>query len=550
MAGHYTLSGEFRLLTETIGTIYNSGISNIELSSDAVKNHGVLMLSGERQSYKGTIYVRSLDEDGEINVQDFIERLGGGDGGGGVPYTLPTMNTTLKGGAMVGTGLAMSGDSIGIADSYIPSAYVTRISDGARITITDHNGTTKADVDDGAMPTITSSSITGGVKWVITSGSGTDSVEIYNGKSPTVTSESITGGNKLKIKDSLGYTTINIMNGTSASISSSSITGGYRIVLSDAEGNDTINLMNGTAPTVTSESISGGHNLIIHDAVGYTTIPVLDGVSPTISSSTITGGNRITIKDADSTDTVDIMNGSAPTITTASISGGNKLTIKDAVGYTTISIMDGASASIAADSISGGHRVTLSDADGSDTIDVKDGVSPTITSESISGGHNIIIHDTTGYTTVAVMDGVATGAADVSLSNLAQAGEDHYLNSDFTIIYPNGGTAASPATIAANSRYVESNPFPGYYVACTIEALYNSQWGPIPFPEITAGGTLAGTACGQLNDDSIIIQTAQTLPLCVNGSSYGDLFGRTGSSVEVPTPMVRVKVRKIGKIPA
>src|SRR5690606_10026006 len=35
---------------------------------------------------------------------------------------------------------------------------------------------------------------------------------------------------------------------------------------------------------------------------------------------------------------------------------------------------------------------------------------------------------------------------------------------DFAIIYPNGGSAGSPANVTLNSRYVESNPFPGHSV--------------------------------------------------------------------------------------
>ena len=108
MAGHYTLTGDFQLISEEQGTLYNVGISDIELSSDATKGQGVILRTGETQAFKGTIYARSYDESGSLNVQNFIELPGGGDGGGGgggTPYTLPTMSQNVKGGAMVGAGL-------------------------------------------------------------------------------------------------------------------------------------------------------------------------------------------------------------------------------------------------------------------------------------------------------------------------------------------------------------------------------------------------------------------------------------------------------------
>lgn len=47
---------------------------------------------------------------------------------------------------------------------------------------------------------------------------------------------------------------------------------------------------------------------------------------------------------------------------------------------------------------------------------------------------------------------------------------------DFTIIYPNGGSEGSPANVAANTLYVEDNPFPGHHVIVVPELLVGGEW--------------------------------------------------------------------------
>ena len=67
--------------------------------------------------------------------------------------------------------------------------------------------------------------------------------------------------------------------------------------------------------------------------------------------------------------------------------------------------------------------------------------------------------------------------ANTDLSNLTATGENHFLERDFAIIYPNGGSESNPANVTNNSRYVETNPFPGYVVDCAVEIKQGDKWG-------------------------------------------------------------------------
>jgi microcystin-dependent protein len=136
------------------------------------------------------------------------------------------------------------------------------------------------------------------------------------------------------------------------------------------------------------------------------------------------------------------------------------------------------------------------------------------------------------------------GKATRSLDNLSADGENHFLDNDFTIIYPNGGSEDSPANVTINSRYVESNPFPGYRVNCLAELLINSKWGGAGDFIYTNDGQ--GSKALQLNDDTIVLQTGGAA-LTNQSVHTGNPFGIT-SAVTGPTPC-RIKVWKVGKIP-
>lgn len=96
---------------------------------------------------------------------------------------------------------------------------------------------------------------------------------------------------------------------------------------------------------------------------------------------------------------------------------------------------------------------------------------------------------------------------------------------DFTIIYPNGGSEGSPATIVNNTRYVESNPFSGNKIVCIPEVFFNSVWAD---PGWFDSSGAQGVRCGQVGDD-IIIQTGSTNVVGQSQRS-GGLSGTTSAS--------------------
>lgn len=81
MANQYTLDNDFAAIAEPQGTLYNVGDSAIELAdADTVpKGQGILLMTGERRTFAGTLYARSMDASGLLNVSDFTEAAGGGD---------------------------------------------------------------------------------------------------------------------------------------------------------------------------------------------------------------------------------------------------------------------------------------------------------------------------------------------------------------------------------------------------------------------------------------------------------------------------------------
>lgn len=111
---------------------------------------------------------------------------------------------------------------------------------------------------------------------------------------------------------------------------------------------------------------------------------------------------------------------------------------------------------------------------------------------------------------------------------------------DFTIIYPGGGNAVAPGNVAANSRYVTPNPFPGYRVVCVAEIAVSNQWGETGHVTTATTGQGWFVKATQLNDDSIITQTGGTGLLGGAPNSGSPLSG----TITSPTPC-RVKVWKI-----
>jgi hypothetical protein len=145
-----------------------------------------------------------------------------------------------------------------------------------------------------------------------------------------------------------------------------------------------------------------------------------------------------------------------------------------------------------------------------------------------------------------------SGKANTSLNNLTTAGENKIKSlaqtasdTGFTIIYPNGGSAAAPANVTKKTRYVENNPFPGYYVHCVAEIFYLNQWGSTGYTGVSTTAS-AGVNATQLNDSQIIVQTG-IMNLAYSAPMAGGSFANT-DVIAGPAPC-RVKVWKIGKIP-
>lgn len=122
-------------------------------------------------------------------------------------------------------------------------------------------------------------------------------------------------------------------------------------------------------------------------------------------------------------------------------------------------------------------------------------------------------------------DGDASGLSGVS--DDVQAAIDG-LAGDFTIIYPNGGTEGSPASVSNGNRYVEDNPFAGHRVICTVELLLGGVWADPGWLYIGTSSAGQGTVAGQVGDD-IVVQTG-TGGVGGLSTSYGGLHGYTGGT--------------------
>ena len=119
-------------------------------------------------------------------------------------------------------------------------------------------------------------------------------------------------------------------------------------------------------------------------------------------------------------------------------------------------------------------------------------------------------------------------------------------SNNFTIIYPNGGTKENPANVIKNSRYIENNPFEGYYVRCEVQVLLNNQWGTTGTAYNDSTDRGFGTTANQLlPDDVIIVQTGDggILPSSKDSGNPFNYLINTNESLPC-----RVLVYKLGKI--
>lgn len=144
-----------------------------------------------------------------------------------------------------------------------------------------------------------------------------------------------------------------------------------------------------------------------------------------------------------------------------------------------------------------------------------------------------------------VVTGAAWGAIAGTLAAQAdlQAALDLKLNAslvDYAIIYPNGGTSAAPANAVANTRYTNTNPFPGFEVLCVAEVRVSGNWGQTGWA-YAAGGF--GVLSSLLSTGVIATQCGGNGVMAGQAIDSGHTFGgNLGNQTSLP---VRVKVYKL-----
>lgn len=120
------------------------------------------------------------------------------------------------------------------------------------------------------------------------------------------------------------------------------------------------------------------------------------------------------------------------------------------------------------------------------------------------------------------------------------------IENNTAVLYINGGTAEEPAEVTINSRYVEKNPFQGYYVSCEAQVQYQGKWASTQGFIFSSGGY--GVTSGQLlPDDNIIVQTGEQFIL-TKSKDDGNLFGDDTPNINLKNVPCRVLIRKLGKI--
>lgn len=150
-------------------------------------------------------------------------------------------------------------------------------------------------------------------------------------------------------------------------------------------------------------------------------------------------------------------------------------------------------------------------------------------------------------TWIAQASGGAWGSITGTLSAQTDLQEalDSKLSSslvNFAIIYPNGGTEASPANIARASRYQMANPFPNSKVICKPELLIGGKWVWPGWYTDYNGSSRSYFVSAEEYDNVIVIQTGNTAL-----STYSILCGAPNSQIadiNTPTPC-RVLVFKV-----
>lgn len=111
----------------------------------------------------------------------------------------------------------------------------------------------------------------------------------------------------------------------------------------------------------------------------------------------------------------------------------------------------------------------------------------------------------------------------------------------FTMLYPNGGSAAAPANVAVNSRYVMPNPFPGHHVFCIAEVQVGGVWGESGWVYSSSSSGGYGVKASQSSTEGIVVRTG-SIAVASTGADSGGSF--TTVAIQTPVPC-RVKVWKL-----
>lgn len=321
-------------------------------------------------------------------------------------------------------------------DGFSPSASVTQTESGATITITDKDGTTTADIENGATgpagqdgysPSATVTETASGATITITDKDGTTTAYVSDGAqgdpgfSPRATVEPTATGAEITITDEQGTTVATIRDGAdgapgadgySPSASVTQTATGATITVTDEQGTTTADITNGTdgqdgaaatisvgststlpagsSATVTNTGTSSAAVLAFGIPKGDTGAAGADGFSPSASVTQTSGGATISVTDKSGTTTADIANGTdgqdgdAATIAVGTVTTlqPNQSAYVTNVGTSTAAIFDiGIPQGQKGESGSGSGDMSASDYDPNSTVKNAGGIPSYVTSQ-------------------------------------------------------------------------------------------------------------------------------------------------------------------------
>lgn len=150
---------------------------------------------------------------------------------------------------------------------------------------------------------------------------------------------------------------------------------------------------------------------------------------------------------------------------------------------------------------------------------------------------------------IAIISEIQAGTVNKLVDS---AGLVRYMSDRHAILYPNGGTEASPANITVNQVYRMNNPFAGHHVQCTLEVFLNNYWGdPHLMSFLASSGSPANRAYGAMAtrrisgaQDYIVVVTGNMGILYGYSVMSGDPFELADSTVRTTLP-ARVHVTRL-----